>query len=833
MAHARFSPISRSILERMPEGHPSADNMLRDVFPSGHPDIDELFVNYKVMPENHPDISRILRIEPMQRIQVPRGHPHPQKMYDMLERTPNNHPSVSSLLGSYLPPDHPENLDEMLRNPADFPLPGFHPNLASFLKLEGTSQGANDSSQTSSEESNDESGSSDDYDSTFNSLESAVYVPTFSAFSGHPNLSTEYDMGDPVDDHPSIYYMFEQYLPEGHPNIDNLMRQGFVLPIYHPDITSVVEPRSLATSPASLLSYCVALVVLIILLFRNAWKLKRRTMEIPPPPKPLQNNQSIGATIGSSDDGDLDGPVIICDGSNDSDLVEVSQETFDGAVPSLDHRRHHATELHKKHHDDALGPQENVREIILAYKEKKNTVIRSSWKKAFGRRFVKSDLSIGEAINCLLYILINIAALLASPTYDYAIGLGSLSAGNTLFLVMTATRNSVFTWLIGMTFDQALIYHRFIGRLTVVVSLIHSILHYEQIIDKTSEKITVTGLIALSFGVIIFLTSLNYVRRKMFNVFFWSHFSFVGFIVGMYLHAASARPFILASAACYGLDKLLGLVWTQLPRKTTIFEKAGERTAHVQFHKTPLMNLLGRYKVGQYVFVNFPELSLHEWHPFSVASAPNDAYVDLYIRALGNHTKKIVEYSEVCAAENKPALIRCDGPYGDLSFNYRRYGNLLLVAGGIGITPIISVLKDIFGDAKNSKSTTPRHCVKHVTLVWIMPRASEASLFLELLNNFRLKSLEDPLSATLNMSIHITREEEKCDNTQIVYSKPDFDNVMHQCVADMSEFSQSMLVYACGPGSMVNQLWDVIMKKPMKKNDKPVRVDFYHESFEF
>ena len=45
-----------------------------------------------------------------------------------------------------------------------------------------------------------------------------------------------------------------------------------------------------------------------------------------------------------------------------------------------------------------------------------------------------------------------------------------------------------------------------------------------------------------------------------------------------------------------------------------LFEKVGDRTAHVRFAKTPLASLLGRHKVGQYVFVNFPELSLNEWH---------------------------------------------------------------------------------------------------------------------------------------------------------------------------------------------------------------------------
>jgi NAD(P)H-flavin reductase len=114
-----------------------------------------------------------------------------------------------------------------------------------------------------------------------------------------------------------------------------------------------------------------------------------------------------------------------------------------------------------------------------------------------------------------------------------------------------------------------------------------------------------------------------------------------------------------------------------------------------------------------------------------------------------------------------------------------------------------------------------------------MPRASEASLFLEMLNQFRLKSLEDTLLPEFNLAVYITRDDEKNHDDQILYGKPDFEEVVSQCVDEMSSFTRSMLVYACGPGSMVNQLWDVSMKKPMKKDGKRIRVDFYHESFEF
>ncbi|KAL7527411.1 hypothetical protein ACHAXR_001948, partial [Thalassiosira sp. AJA248-18] len=199
---------------------------------------------------------------------------------------------------------------------------------------------------------------------------------------------------------------------------------------------------------------------------------------------------------------------------------------------------------------------------------------------------------------------------------------------------------------------------------------------------------------------------------------------------------------------------------------------------------------------------------------------------------LGDHTKKIVEYAERCAADNKQVKIRSDGPYGALPFNYCRYGSILFVAGGIGITPIIGILKDIYGNVgSDSNKKHPSHCIKNVSVVWIMPHAAEATLFLGLLNSFHLKSLEDPTVPDLKLSIHVTRDSNDAMiiGQQVTYSKPDFNVVMDECVGNKPDGLKSILAYACGPTGMVNHLWDA----SMKKNSKELRVDFYHETFEF
>eukprot|EP00035_Acanthoeca_spectabilis_P003805 m.95689 g.95689 ORF g.95689 m.95689 type:complete len:333 (+) comp12337_c0_seq1:1946-2944(+) len=320
-------------------------------------------------------------------------------------------------------------------------------------------------------------------------------------------------------------------------------------------------------------------------------------------------------------------------------------------------------------------------------------------------------------------------------------------------------------------------------------------------------------------------TTTDYMRRQQFNVFFWTHYLFVGFFIFAYAHDAAGRPFLATAAGIYILDKLLRVLWTLSPRRTHVFWNPTPTTTQVRWGKNPLSRLMGKHKVGQYVFVNFPELSLTEWHPFSVSSAPNDDFVEVHIRALGNHTERIVEYAETCAREGKQTLVRSDGPYGYLDFNYRRYGVGMFVGGGIGFTPALSLLKDIYGE---KRSTAP-HCMRHIYAVWIMPKRSEAVLFMETLKELKATAEAEPTLPDLTVQVFCTREKEKDPNGDgmVLTGRPDFSALMTEATERFAR--SSMLVFACGPGKMVNQLWD----EATSRNTRHQRIDFHHETFEF
>lgn len=192
--------------------------------------------------------------------------------------------------------------------------------------------------------------------------------------------------------------------------------------------------------------------------------------------------------------------------------------------------------------------------------------------------------------------------------------------------------------------------------------MLHFALYFNQVYDSLHTFINATGLGALSCLVLIFVTSTNSIRRNHFNLFYWAHYSFAAFFPLVYAHASQSRPYILAGIAVYAMDKIGRLLWSIFPRHTLDFRVVSEGICVVRLPKSRMSPVLGKHKLGQYMFVNFTELGWSEWHPFSVSSGPREEFIELHIKALGDHTKAIVELAAKCEHESRQSRIRVNGP---------------------------------------------------------------------------------------------------------------------------------------------------------------------------
>jgi predicted ferric reductase len=94
------------------------------------------------------------------------------------------------------------------------------------------------------------------------------------------------------------------------------------------------------------------------------------------------------------------------------------------------------------------------------------------------------------------------------------------------------------------------------------------------------------------------------------------------------------------------------------------------------------------FRPGQYVNITF--LSKGRWapHPFSFSAAPNGQFIRVSIKAVGDFTSRVRELSP-------GTFVLLEGPLGAFTTRTQTRGKYLMVAGGIGITPIRALIESL------------------------------------------------------------------------------------------------------------------------------------------
>lgn len=118
----------------------------------------------------------------------------------------------------------------------------------------------------------------------------------------------------------------------------------------------------------------------------------------------------------------------------------------------------------------------------------------------------------------------------------------------------------------------------------------------------------------------------------------------------------------------------------------------------------PVQRALAFY-AGQFAFFKFNSDAVDsESHPFSISSGSDESNLRISVKALGDYTKELGNLKV-----NDEVLL--EGPYGQFSFTKIRSKKQVWVAGGIGITPFLSMAHSMPGDMQ----VTLYYCVRSIS----------------------------------------------------------------------------------------------------------------------
>lgn len=166
-----------------------------------------------------------------------------------------------------------------------------------------------------------------------------------------------------------------------------------------------------------------------------------------------------------------------------------------------------------------------------------------------------------------------------------------------------------------------------------------------------------------------------------------------------------------------------------------------------------------KYKAGQWLFLNVPSISKHQWHPFTITSCPFDPYISVHVRQVGDFTRALGDALGAGASQSKlyddvdqmgmfevalqkgqtmPEL-RIDGPYGAPAEDVFDNEIAVLIGTGIGVTPWAAILKNIW-HLRNGPNPPQR--LRRVEFIWVCRDTTSFTWFQALLSSLESQSEE-------------------------------------------------------------------------------------------
>lgn len=336
-----------------------------------------------------------------------------------------------------------------------------------------------------------------------------------------------------------------------------------------------------------------------------------------------------------------------------------------------------------------------------------------------------------------------------------AIRAGMIAVAMTPWIIVTSMKWNLLTVITGIGPERLNVFHRWLSYLCLFLSLIHMIPFYVQpvwedggmdvfgaLFPDGTGIIYGTGIVCFAPLAWLCVGSLPIIRRRAYELFVMLHWpvglAYVGLLFWHTKNALMTWSYLYATVAILvfcNVCRFFKLNWIRPWRLS--FLVGDEAAINIMTENAIKITIPTqmRWKQGQYVYLRMPGISLFENHPFTISSLCSEDFPSEYgeqyrdcvlvFRPYGGFTKKVLE----TAIEKGPyhtyrAFL--DGPYGGMRRDLAAFDTCILIAGGSGITSLMSQLLNLIKRMRDGKAIT-----KRIVVVWALKRLEAMDWFRE------------------------------------------------------------------------------------------------------
>lgn len=511
---------------------------------------------------------------------------------------------------------------------------------------------------------------------------------------------------------------------------------------------------------------------------------------------------------------------------------------------------------------------------------KRNLTYAPLWKKRHNREFrLSTAINVGT-LPSRLHMFIILIYLGSNLTYMFILNwrnenrwafcaelrgrAGVLALVNMVPLIILAGRNNPLIALLKISFDTYNLLHRWMGRIVVVETLIHTIAWaipaladggWKNVGKRiTSSMFIGSGTVGTAALFLLLLTCVSPFRHAFYETFLNLHIFLAIISFGCtWIHCATSDvhigglpqlPWIMAVVILWLLDRLARVVrlmyanWSDKGFTTALCEAMPCDVTRVTIRLPRYMDI----EPGTHAYLRFWGINSWESHPFSVAWVEHETTNTLPIAAekeplnavdranaytnvsfiIGAHTgmtRKLFNTANrsVRGIRIKAAL---EGPYAG-HHSLDSYGHAVLFAGSTGITHQISYLRHLL-EGYNAGTVATRR----LTLVWIIREYESLEWVRPYMDTIlRIPNRKD----LLRIQVFVTRPQNPRDivsSSSTVKMFPGRPNVRLLLVKEVQEQVGAMCVTVCGPGALADDV-----RSAVRAVQGHSVIDFIEESF--